>query len=180
MPADLTLLVPEFRTRTELLLANCASRGVVMRPYFGLRDPFTQAKLWRQSRSIEEIRAKILDFRAKNAFFLADCLESVGPQQGERVTNAPPGLSWHQWGEAVDCFWLVDDKAEWSDRRLVNGMNGYRVYAEKALRIGVEAGGLWSRLKDWPHVQLGAASSPLKIISLKEIDRIMQERFGNV
>lgn len=149
-----------------------------MRPYDGLRDPFSQAKLWRQSRSGEQIQLQILKFRNQGAEFLAHCLSSVGPQQGDPVTNALPGLSWHQWGEAVDCFWLVDGKAEWRTKRLVNGQNGYHVYAEEASRIGVQAGGLWNSLKDWPHVQLQKFSSPLHAFSIMEIDQVMRERFS--
>lgn len=178
MPADLSLLIPSFKAKVETLLTNCQTKGVVMRPYDGLRSPFSQAKLWRQSRSSEQIQAQLIDFRNKGANFLAHCLESVGPQQGDPVTNALPGLSWHQWGEAVDCFWLVNNKAEWSSRRLVNGINGYKVYAEEAIKVGLDAGGLWNSLKDWPHVQLQPASSPLKVMSLRDIDRIMEERFG--
>ena len=48
---------------------------------------------------------------AQKANFLASVLDGVGPQHGPHVTNALPGLSWHQWGEAVDCFWT-----EWLGR----------------------------------------------------------------
>src|SRR5262249_20995053 len=144
-------------------------RGIEMRPYTTLRDPFEQARLWRQSRSHEQIERKIQEFREAHAEFLAHCLESVGPQSGDPVTNAAPGLSWHQWGEAVDCFWLVNGQAEWSTTKLVNGLNGYRVYAEEAQRLGLTAGGLWSGLKDWPHVQLQVAGSPLGLFTLVQI-----------
>ena len=121
MAADITLLVPEFTQQIRQLLDRCSLRGIEMRPYMGLRDPFEQARLWRQSRSREEIRVRIASLQAQGAAFLAHCLESVGPQHGRPVTNALPGLSWHQWGEAVDCFWLVDGKAEWSAGKLVGG-----------------------------------------------------------
>ena len=119
MAADLSALVAQFHEQVDQLLNSCRARGIEMRPYSTLRTPFDQARLWRQSRSIEEIRDKIADLRASGASFLAHCLESVGPQHGEPVTNAIPGFSWHQWGEAVDCFWLVNGKAEWSQRRSI-------------------------------------------------------------
>ena len=100
MAADLTLLVPAFRPRLETLLANCRARGVEMRPYTGLRTPLEQAKLWRQSRSREQIDAKVAQLRAAGADYLADCIVHVGPRNGDPVTNAVPVLSWHQWGEA--------------------------------------------------------------------------------
>lgn len=178
MAADLSLLTPEFSEKVQQLLDNCMAAGVEMRPYFTVRSPFDQAKLWRQSRSSEEIRGKIADLRANGAPFLAQCIESVGPQHGAQVTNSIPGLSWHQWGEAVDCFWVINGAAEWSTTKLRDGINGYRVYADQAVALGLTPGGYWTSLKDWPHVQLQKASSPKSVYSLQFIDQEMQKRFG--
>jgi peptidoglycan L-alanyl-D-glutamate endopeptidase CwlK len=178
MAANLDLLVPEFRDKVLELLAGCKARGYEMRPCVSLRDPYEQARLWRQSRSTEEINKKIQEIEGAGATFLAQCLRSVGPQHGDPVTNALPGLSWHQWGEAADCFWLVDGKAEWSTKKIVAGQNGYEVYANGAEAIGLTAGGHWKKLKDWLHVQLRSADSPLAEMSLREIDTAMKQRFG--
>ena len=181
MPSrDLNDLITSFRAPVQQLLNRCQQRGIEMRPYTTLRDPFEQARLWRQSRSREQINRKIQQLREAHAMFLAHCLESVGPQFGDPVTNAAPGLSWHQWGEALDFFWIVNGQAEWSTTKLVNGVNGYRVYAEEAQRLDLTAGGLWSSLKDWPHVQLQAAGSPLGVFTLTQIDERMHARFGSV
>ena len=178
MSIDFSPLVPEFRGKLNSLLAACRAQDVEMLPYFGIRTPFEQAKLWRQSRTTEDVAKKIAELRTQGATFLAHCLETVGPQNGPPVTNAIPGLSWHQWGEAVDCAWVVAGKTEWSAQKKLNGSNGYHVYAAQAQALGLDPGGLWKSLKDWPHVQLRAASSPLKVFSLVEIDKEMKERFG--
>ena len=178
MAADLNLLKPEFKAKVDELLQKCNAKGIIMRPNEGLRDPFTQAKYWRQSRSSQQIAAKIADLKAQGAPFLAFCIESVGPQHGDPVTNAIPGLGWHQWGEALDCFWVVDGEAEWSVKRKVNGQNGFQVYAQIADQIGLTAGGLWTSLKDWPHVQLRKAANPLGQFTLPQIDAAMKSQFG--
>jgi hypothetical protein len=178
MAANLDLLVTEFRNKVLELLARCNSRGYEMRPYVSLRDPYEQARLWRQSRSIEVINEKIQELESAGAAFLVQCLRSVGPQHGDPVTNALPGLSWHQWGEAADCFWVLDGRDEWSTKKLVAGRNGYKVYANEAEAMGITAGGNWKNLKDWPHVQLRSAGSPLTEMSLREIDAAMKQRFG--
>jgi peptidoglycan LD-endopeptidase CwlK len=178
MPADLTLLVPAFKAQVEILLMNCKNKGIEMRPSDTVRSPFAQAKIWRQSRTTEEINKKISELKNNNAPFLAHCLESVGPQKGDPVTNAIPGLSWHQWGEAVDCFWVVNNKAVWDLETVVNGLNGFMVYANEAKKLGLDAGLFWSNFKDSPHVQLRKASNPTKVFSLQEIDQTMQQRFG--
>ena len=179
MVANVNDLLPEFRNKIENLIDGGRVSGVEMRPYFTLRDPFQQARFWRQSRSTEEITLKIAELKDNGAPFLARCIESVGPQHGDPVTNAIPGMSWHQWGEAVDCFWLVNGKAEWSTRKIIDGQNGYHVFAQQAENQGLTAGGHWNSLKDWPHVQLRQASSPLQVMSLEEIDAAMRERFGD-
>lgn len=178
MPPTLDDLVPEFRPVAARVLEICRAQGVEVRVNETVRDPFHQARLWRQSRTIEQIQTRIAQFRGAGAEFLAHCLESVGPQHGDHVTNAPPGLSWHQWGEALDCFWVVNGKAEWSTTRKVDGKNGFRVYAAAAASIGADAGGLWPSFKDWPHVQLRAEGSPADVFSLQEISDVMRERFG--
>lgn len=178
MAADLALINPKLRELLAKLLAKCRAEGFEMRPSSGLRGPAEQGKLWRQSRSSEEIAAKITEFRAKGANFLADCIENVGPQHGDHVTDAPPGFSWHQWGEAVDCFWLLDGKAEWSTTRLVNGRNAYKVYTNEAAALGLTAGGNWKTFKDWPHVQLRADRNPETKLGIAEIDKEMKARFG--
>jgi peptidoglycan LD-endopeptidase CwlK len=178
MAADINLLVPDFKEKIIALLQNCNDRGIEMRPNEGVRDPFTQAKYWRQSRTKETILAKIQELRSKGADFLAHCIETVGPQHGDPVTNSIPGYSWHQWGEALDCFWVVNGEAVWSLTKLVNGLNGFKVYAEEAKRIGLDAGFFWKRFKDAPHVQLRGISNPSGLHSIREIDAVMKQKFG--
>lgn len=179
MSRDLQALITPFKDKIEELLSSCMNSGYTMRPYFTKRDPLEQARLWRQSRSREEIVEKLRWLNQNNAVFIAHCIESVGPQYGSHVTNAIPGLSWHQWGEAVDCFWLLEGRAEWSTRKQVGSINGYHNYADLARQSGLTAGGHWRSFKDWPHVQYRPESNPGRIFSLVEIDNEMQQRFGN-
>lgn len=177
MSRDLSRLITPFRDKVEELLLSCGDSGYTMRPYFTARSPLEQARLWRQSRSSEEIREKVRWLGQNGADFIAYCIEAVGPQYGPHVTNAIPGLSWHQWGEAVDCFWLLESRAEWSTRKQIDGVNGYHNYANLARQIGLTAGGHWRSFKDWPHVQYRPESNPGRLFSLVEIDNEMRQRF---
>jgi peptidoglycan LD-endopeptidase CwlK len=179
MTPDLKLLTPEFNEKALKSISICKEHGIEMRPFCTIRDPFDQARLWRQSRTKEEIAVKINKLKKAGANFLLYCLESVGPQFGRHTTNALPGFSWHQWGEAIDCMWIVENKAEWSFQKKRGDLNGYRHYAEIAAGFGLTPGGIWKRFKDWPHVQLRAASSPAKIMTIVEINREMKKRFGS-
>ena len=104
MSARLEDLLPEFRTKVEAALASLTAEGLVFRPYFTLRDPVTQARLWRQSRSGAVVRQTIGQLRDQRCDFIVACFERAGPSDGPWATNALPGQSWHQYGEAVDCF----------------------------------------------------------------------------
>jgi len=116
------------------------------------------------------------DFRAKVDQLLQKCKDQgieMRPNEGLRDP-----FTQDQWGFALDCFWVVDGQAEWSVKRLVNGKNGFQVYAAVANQIGLTAGGLWTSLKDWPHVQMSRAASPLGEFTLEQIDAAMKSRFG--
>lgn len=181
MSRDMSALDTAFQGQIQELLSQCGTQGFEMRPFHTLRDPFEQARLWRQSRSTAEIQAKLRQLTRRGAPFLGHVIESVGPRHGPPVTNAIPGLSWHQWGEAVDCYWLLRNKAEWSANRkadLADGrrLNGYRVYADLAAQAGLTAGGHWRRLKDWPHIQK-RNDGVENYYSLPEIDAAMRQRF---
>lgn len=163
----------EFKERLDHLLYACEDRGVIMKPYSLYRDPVEQGKLWRQSRPSWKIREKIKFLEDRGAYFLADCLDRAGPQHGPHVTNAYGGLSWHNWGEAADCYWEVDGRAVW-DTNLYGDMNGYKIYAELAGRSGLTSMGQeygW----DWVHVQLRPESSPAKIYSLLEVNDLLED-----
>lgn len=172
MSRELYDLDSAFKDSVKVLIRDCSKKGVVMAPFFTLRTPFKQAELWRQSRSWAEIKDKIDYFKLNEAHFLAHCLESVGRQYGREVTKALPGYSWHQWGEAVDCYWSLSGKAEWSEDRFLSGVNGYRVYRETAIELGLHPGPVW----DWPHIQKtnGRISS---IYTVQEVNDYMEDRF---
>jgi len=90
--------------------------------------------------------------------------------------DTPPGISWHQWGEAIDFFWLVDGKAEWSATKLIDGHNGYKTLANEAEKLGLTAGGHWNKFKVWPHIQRPKENNPAKLHLVKEIDTEMHKR----
>lgn len=174
----LNSLIPEFRAKVETLMHNCAAINLDMRPTQGLRNPYDQARYWRQSRSSQTVADEIAYLQSKGAHFLAHVIQSVGPQNGPHVTNAIPGLSWHQWGEAIDFAWFENGHEVPYADSVVNGRKGYELYAQEAKKLDLEAGYFWGKFQDGPHVQLSHAASPLVKYSLIEIDAEMQKRFG--
>ena len=167
MARDLDSLVPDFRGVAQRLLEACSRAGYEMIPFFTLRTPEEQARLWRSSRSKDEVVAGIDWLNKNGAPWLASVLDGIGPQFAKaESTKAYPGFSWHQWGEAMDCYWLENGKARW------DGL-GYHVYKEQGESQGLTLIS-WERC----HVQLRPESHPGKIWLIPEIDRIMKERFS--
>lgn len=172
---DLAYLEPGFRGLAATLLEACAKRGVAMKPFFTIRGPAVQAKLWCQSRTVAQIVKAGAQLCEAGAPSLATLLGEEWAKTGPAVTNALPGMSWHQWGEAIDCFVVgPEGKAIWDARHM-----GYRVYAEEAQKLRLEAGGLWPRFPDAVHVQLRGEQSPLKAnMTWPQVEAAMKERFG--
>jgi hypothetical protein len=187
MSRNMDTLIPEFRDKVDPLLVSCEKQGVTMRPFFTERPPWAQARIWRSTRSTLEVTRATERLKANGASYLAEVLLMVGPQYsppsaGRHLTYALPGLSWHQWGEALDCFWLLNNQAEWSVKKVADigggqKINGYFLYADEAVQAGFLSAGLsWGW--DWPHVQLRSFSSPRDVFSWESIDSQMLAKFG--
>jgi hypothetical protein len=167
--ADLNDLVPEFRAKVVAALKALADEGSVFRPYFTLRDPVTQARLWRQSRSKAVVDQQVAGLRAQSCDFIAACFDKAGPADGPWATNALPGQSWHQYGEAVDCF-LVDASGSpvWESPKY--GRFG---------QVGDQNGMWWGgHFGDNDHWQNRRTEPPESFGSLKQINDALAQRWG--
>ena len=163
-------LTQEAREKFAALLARCEHRGAEMRPFCTIRDPFEQARLWRQSRTLGEIVKRCAELRDQGAPRIAACIEAVGPQSGRWATNAVPGFSWHQHGEAMDCFAVVHGRASWENPD-PPAYSPYRAYATEAAALGL---GLVRG--DAVHVQL-RKKEPHHIFEVARLDNMMAARF---
>ncbi len=162
---DLELLVPGFRELVKEVIQRCAARKVPMVPFFTLRGPGVQAQLWCQSRTMKQAQDKSKEIQRAGAPWLASlfrqdfCKDYALRQPTDDTswkTNAVPGISWHQWGKAVDCYVQgADGKPIWDSNHF-----GYEVYAEEAKRMGLEAGAFWTN-RDAVHVQATVSHSPV-------------------
>lgn len=177
MSRNLSDLKPEFLQKIKFLIANCELRGIKMIPYLTYRSPKEQAKLWRQGRSTTTIKAKIKELKAQHCDYIADLIESVGPQAGTgKVTNALPGQSFHQFGEAVDFYWEKEKgTACWNHNELnQDGLNGYKVLHEEAHKLNLYTVTLDNGGNvDWPHIQFSPSGKPP--YSLKELNDLIKE-----
>lgn len=87
--ADLTLLRPEFRSKLELLLDDCAEHLPTLKVFESVRSPERQAELYARGRD-----PKASDF-------------------GRTVTKAGPWQSAHQFGMGVDLVFCPNGQWSW-------------------------------------------------------------------
>ncbi len=172
MARDIEVLIPEFKGPVQQLLSTCKQMGYGLRPFFTLRSPWDQARLWRQSRTTLQINNAVSMLEKAGAAFLAEILTSVGPQYGRWATNALPGQSWHQWGEAVDCYLLENGRAVWDANH-----PGYSTYAKQAIVLGLLPGHYW-RKRDSCHVQR-RHEKVLAHLSWADVEKEMLMQFGS-
>lgn len=117
-------LYQPFLAKCELLVAACEKRGARYYATSGLRSWDEQAALYAQGRT----------------------------KPGKVVTNAKPGQSFHNFAVAIDFCRDADMtrdglQPEWS-------LESYRILAEEAKKLGLEAAFFWKTFKEGPHVQL--------------------------
>lgn len=174
-------LTPAFQKKVLQLLDKCDRLGYTLYPFCGARSPQVQAEYWGKGRTKNDVFDKVEFLKSHEAYYLAEILSVTVPDISSNIiTNALPGLSWHQWGEAMDCFWLIDETPEWDISKTINGISGYEIYAQEASKLGLTSGYNWKEFKDAVHIQLTNLSSPLERYSWKEIDNKMQMVYNKV
>jgi len=163
-------LVPEAHEMAKRHILLCAEAGIELLIYCTLRDTHEQARLYRQSRTKEQVQAKIDQFKARGFPALGQILKDVGPQKaGPKVTGAGPGESFHQYARAYDCVPVVAGKPVWS----AAGENGklWAKVGQAGKKCGLEWAGDWTSFREFPHFQLTAGDTVLDL---------MQEKFGGL
>lgn len=167
---DLNTLDPKFAELVHKTLLACTAQNLNMVPYFGIRDPTTQGIFWRQSRPTATVKVQIETLKVAGAPYLATCLDRAGPHSGPWATNALPGQSWHQYGEAVDCYALDDvGQIDW------NSAVKYREYGRIAKLNGLRWGGDFQQT-DPGHIQLRSLEPP-QLFPIATADKILSKKF---
>jgi peptidoglycan L-alanyl-D-glutamate endopeptidase CwlK len=169
---DLNSLKPVVKKKAERVIDVCGQVDVDILIYCTLRTLEEQARLYRQSRSWVEIKNKILTYEKNGFGFLGKIIDSVGPCTGPHVTNAGPGESWHNYGEAWDAVPLIGGKAAWSYQ---NAKPEWDAYGECIRQVGMEWAGDWVNFREYPHAQLQSGGNPLKQFNPDQIKLMLQE-----
>ena len=159
-------LIPEAAEAARRHVLLCTDAGIELLIYCTLRDAHEQARLYRQSRTREQVQAKIDQFTAKGFPALARILREVGPQRsGPKVTGAGPSESFHQYSRAYDCVPLLNSKPVWS----TSGEGGklWAKVGQLGKKCGLEWAGDWTSFREFPHFQLTGGLTLLDLMTAK-------------
>ena len=110
---------PYLLHKVNLALNEAKQKGIDLRVVSGFRDRKKQQALYSQGRTTK----------------------------GPIVTNAPPGLSYHNYGWAVDVCEYRNGKPYWKSKH-------WNEIGAIGKKHGLVWGGDWTRLVDKPHLQL--------------------------
>lgn len=167
MTVDFNLLDPQFKEKIEKFLDVCKENQLDVRPNSGYRSLEEQAKLWRRSRPTYLIQQEIGKLKMQGCEFLASIIEKVGPQPTAKwATDSIPGLSWHNWGKALDSLIFVNNKL------IENGeAYCYQVYHQLAKKMEIYNIGT----RDAGHLQMNQKSVK-DTLSLIEINDYFKDK----
>jgi len=110
---------PFLAKKVALVIKDARAKGIDLRVTEGFRSMETQLKYYQKGRS----------------------------KKGNKITNAPPGFSFHNYGFAVDVCEYRNGKPYWKSNR-------WQEIGTIGKSHGLVWGGDWTRLVDKPHFQL--------------------------
>jgi peptidoglycan L-alanyl-D-glutamate endopeptidase CwlK len=144
---DETLLMPALRNKLQTLADNCKARGADYWATSGFRSWAEQDKLYALGRTVKNVDA------------------TPEKPMGGKVTNAKGGQSMHNYGIALD--WALDKDTVRAGLQPDWNFNSYKILAEEAKKLGLEAGFYWKGFPDAPHVQLNLSKVGLTLKDLQ-------------
>ena len=112
-------LLPEASAKCAAFIDACAEHGIDILITSTYRDMESQAALYAQGRTAP----------------------------GNRVTNARPGDSYHNWRVAWDFVPVINGKPAWAD------LATFRKCGQIAMDLGIEWAGTWKTFPELAHCQ---------------------------
>lgn len=88
------------------------------------------------------------DFEAQNELYAQG-----RTKPGKKITNAKAGQSYHNFRRAFDIVIIKNGKADWND------LETYKKVGAIGKGIGLEWGGDFKTIKDYPHFQMSGGKS---------------------
>lgn len=145
MPPDIfkrintSLIYPPFLEKCQELIINCEKLGILYYPISGYRSVEEQNDLFAQGRT----------------------------KPGQIVTKARGGQSVHNFSAAMD--FCADGNKDRAGLQPNWDTKSYKLLADQAQAIGLEAGYYWKSFPDSPHLQLPLSKHGITLKQLLSI-----------
>jgi len=159
---DLDELDSDFRDKLVNVIRDSLAIGMALDIRVGTLNVQQQAKLWRRSRTDNEIDHGIFELEQENCPFLAEVLRRANSPAGVAVTGDMPGFTWQNFGEEVEIHSTSHSIAT----------DLMKIAKKYDLTVGESFLGNVS-LRKSPF------STPLEVYKASEIDKLMQEKWGS-
>ena len=153
----LTLTVGIYIYYPRIIYKGIRSTAVIVFHLIGKDQPYNNKYgihpylLQKIEQVIDEAKSKGIDLRVVRGYRSLEEQQRLYDQgritEGGIVTYAPPGLSYHNYGWAVDVCEYKGGKPDWHSQR-------WDEIGEIGKEHGLIWGGDWKRLVDKPHLQL--------------------------
>lgn len=138
---DIADLHPRVQPMAREFVAHCAAAGIDLLVTSTFRDADSQAALYAQGRT----------------------------KPGNVVTNAKPGLSWHNWRCALDVVPLRIGKPVWGTASKEDATL-WAVVGEIGEACGLEWAGRWTTFRELAHFQFRAGLTLCDFAAGKTLD----------
>lgn len=132
--SEIKTLLPFMRPMVQKVLDEMASLGHVMMCTDGNRSFAEQNQKYAQGRT----------------------------KAGNIVTKVRGGYSYHNYGVAADCCFVVDGAPSW------DGGHDWKLYGKIAKKHGFKWGGDWWSFTDRPHIQISFGYSTSQLLRMGE------------
>lgn len=146
---DPSTIYPPLLKKLELLAEACKKRSMDYWATSGFRSWEEQNKLYALGRTVKNHDA------------------TTAKPMGGKVTNAKGGQSYHNFGLAAD--FALDKDTDRAGLQPDWNFQSYKVLAEEAEKLGLEAGFFWKNFPDAPHVQVPLSKFGLSLAALQTI-----------
>lgn len=146
-------LHPTIRPMARTLLDLAAKEGIDLRITFGIRTFEQQEALYNQT----------CDGKDNDGDGKID-------EADEKVTQAKPGQSFHNYGLAIDVCPFVKGKPDWKSKL-------WNRIGQLGKSVGFSWGGDWAKFKDLPHFEYPKNTSYKTLLTLKQTGKVDKDGF---
>jgi len=148
---------------------ECMKQSIITQPVLGFINVFLHAEIWKQSKQDQAVDEAIAKLQNEGCNFLSSILMCASSVHSKHKTNRLPGMSWHNWGRAVDVKLMHKDSLNEIDKNDQKVQIFEDIVSENELYLDQDACGFGC--SDGYHLQDSNIFSPEDVYEPHKIDK---------